>query len=188
MDASLAESAQVAQVSLPNLPNHILFHCLEALDDVQDVLRCSRVNKRFYCLVGNDALWQSLFETDFASGVGRGHTVPTGAVPSSWRGRYKDRFCANRRERLQLSAARRVKARSAVHTLESEVWQLQRALQQEAHRLTTLQHELARLRQARQDALIKGISQMYWQPVAVTRAHGAVVNQAPVNVRLVMYG
>lgn len=161
------------------VPDHILTAILEHLE-LQELLHASRLNKHFHALVSqSEILWKKLILKDF--GVFTSSTVESSSPPQQ---QYKDLFIKDKNQKRRQLAAQRHHAAKRVQILEKEVYQLQNRLKNEVEITTSLKSQLQNIQKLRQDSLTKNLSEIYWQPSAVTRAHAALVTQCPVDVSL----
>lgn len=146
-------------------------------DDVRDLLHLSRVSKWHHALVmSSEDAWKAAHDAAFgACGAGGG---AAGAGREGWRTRFKARFLESQRAARQLTAARRLKATSAAQVLLQEVFRIERTLRREERTVRALVSELADLARVQQADTSRARDQMYWQPVAVTQAQGARVEQS----------
>ena len=153
-------------------------------DNVQDLLRFSRVSKRYSKAVyAADEAWKRAFDISF--GVEPSTSDATASTSTTcprtpWLERYKTKFLEAALRMRQKLAARRLKVSSAVQTLEQEVYRLEQNFKKETRSLHALRQKFAALEAAKRADMVKEAHE-YWAPVAVTRAQGSVVMQLPQN-------
>ena len=169
--------------SLDSLSDAALECMLKKLvsEDVQDLLRFSRTSKRYNVVVlGAENVWKAAYDAHFGPlpSVDSAASAATSSTCSSWHARYKHQFLEHATHRRRKLAARRLKATSAVQTLEQEIYRLSNSLSAEQHTLQTRKEQLETLESAQKAALMQH-AHIYWVPVAVMRAQGSVVMQLP---------
>lgn len=102
------------------------------------------------------------------------------ATKTLWHVAYKTRLAEDRRKMQQLAAARRLRATSAVHSLHLEVSRIGTKLRLEDQQLSMLKQDLSKLQRALHAEAMRP-AHTAWQPVAVTKSLGAVVEQVPLE-------
>lgn len=174
-----------------NLLQCILFHLA---DDIADLLHLSRASKRYnIAVIGAENAWKRAYELSYgsleqlptpvpvtATATSSSHQTAVSIKPQTWLDKYKARFAEQDFKRKQIVAARLLKARSTVQTLEQQVYRLAQTLRQEKQKLKRNSDLLTSLQAAIQAEEVQE-AHTYWVPTAITRAQGSLIIQAPQN-------